>query len=159
MIPLILVRGFDSNGSGTVEFEANTSGSAVLRAHVALAANGQGDAVVGLGGRGDANARDIFARRIVDGVPTPSEEPVNLSTARDEREPSVAIDQRGGFVTVWVSAPAIDPPFEAAPEGSPIIIQGRKKPGGGFSEADDPLVPPTASEFQSALRAPISPTR
>jgi hypothetical protein len=95
------------------------------------------------------NARDIFARRIVDGVPTASEEPVNLSPGLDDREPSVAIDQRGGFVTVWVSAPPIDPPFEAAPEGSPIIIQGRKKSGGGgFTELEDPLVPPQDSEFQ-----------
>jgi len=150
VIPVILARGFDSNGSGTVEFEANTSNTVVQRAHVALAANGQGDAVIVWEAEETAGEtrRDIFARRIIDGVPTSSEEPVNLSTARDEREPSVAIDQRGGFVTVWVSAPAIDPPFEAAPEGSPIIIQGRKKNGsGGFAEADDPLVPPLDSEF------------
>ena len=117
VIPLILVRVLDATGNGTVEFEANSSGTAVQRAHVALAANGQGDAVV-VWEAPDANSRGIYARRIVDGVPAPSEEAINLSTDLDEREPSVAIDERGGFVTVWVSAPPpLDPPFEAGPRG------------------------------------------
>jgi hypothetical protein len=150
VIPLILVRGIDFSGNGTLEFEANTSNTVVQRAHVALAANGQGDAVVVWEAEESAGEtrRDILARRIVDGTPSVGEEPISLSPGLDDREPSVAIDQQGAFVTVWVSAPPLDPPFEAAPEGSPIVILGRKKNGGsGLAEGSDPLVPPSDSEF------------
>jgi hypothetical protein len=146
-IPMILVRVVDASASGTGEFEMNTSGTAVQRAHVALAANGQGDAVAVWEAPDDA-FRGIFARRIVDGVPSGNEEAINLSTAMDEREPSVAIDGSGSFVTVWVAGMPVDPPFDASPEGSPIIIQGRKKSGSGFAEAGDLLVPPADGEFQ-----------
>ena len=147
-IPMILVRALAANGSGSGEFGANTSQSGVQRSHVALAANGQGEAVA-VWEAPDASFRGIFARRIVDGVPSGTEEQINLTATRDEREPSVAIDQRGGFVTVWVSEPPPTPLQGESPEGSPIIIQGRKKSGGaGFTELDAPRVPPVDGEFQ-----------
>ena len=150
-IPMILVRALAANGSGSGEFGANTSQSGVQRSHVALAANGQGEAVA-VWEAPDASFRGIFARRIVDGVPSGTEEQINLTATRDEREPSVAIDQRGGFVTVWVSEPPPTPLQGESPEGSPIIIQGRKKSGGaGFAELDQPQVPqvpPMDGEFQ-----------
>ena len=156
-IPMILVRALDSGGNGTVEFEMNTSQSAVQRSHVALAANGQGDAVavweatetpsVGL--------RDIYSRSLVAGVPTGTEERINLSTTLDEREPSVAIDERGGFVTVWAAGPPPLPLREGTPEGSPIIIQGRKRNAtGGLGEPGELGhlgnlgIPPPDGEFQ-----------
>ncbi|MDQ1349191.1 MAG: hypothetical protein QG573_2569 [Acidobacteriota bacterium] len=145
-IPLILVRLLDANGNGPTEFEANTSGTAGTRAHAALAANAQGDAVV-VWEAPDQSHRGIFARRFVDGIPSGPEEQINLTTDLDEREPSVAIDQRGGFVTVWVATPlALESAWEGAPEGSPIVILGRKRnASGGLAEL---LPPPTDAEFQ-----------
>lgn len=148
-IPSILVRLLDNAGGGTNEFEVNTSQTADLRAHAALAANGQGDAIV-VWEAPDATYRGIFGRRFVGGVASGNEERINLTTGLDEREPSVAIDQYGGFVTVWVVAsPAETSAWQEEPEGSPIIIQGRKKSGtGGFAGPGDPRVPPPDGEFQ-----------
>lgn len=153
-IPMILVRALDSAGNGTVEFEMNTSQSAVQRAHVALAANGQGDAIAVWEATETpaVSLRDIYSRRIIAGVPTGLEERINLSTTMDEREPSVAIDERGGFVTVWAAGPPPLPLREDAPDGSPIIIQGRKKnQSAGLAELGDLGglgIPPPDSEFQ-----------
>lgn len=146
-IPMILARVLAANGSASGELEMNTSQTGVQRSHVALAANGQGEAAA-VWEAPDASFRGIYARRIVDGVPLNSEEQVNLTTSRDEREPSVAIDERGGFVTVWVSEPPPTPWGEESPEGSPIIIQGRKKSGSALAGLDEPQVPPLDGEFQ-----------
>ncbi|MEO7793768.1 MAG: hypothetical protein ABIV06_03270 [Thermoanaerobaculia bacterium] len=149
LIPSIFVRVLDAGGSGTIEQVVNSSSNAVQRSHVALATNSQGDAVA-VWEAPDASFRGIFARRIDAGVPSAAEEQVNLTTSLDEREPSVAIDQRGAFVTVWVVAsPTAFGAWEETPEGSPIIIQGRKKSTGGrFAELDDSLTPPADSEFR-----------
>lgn len=148
VVSMILARVVAGNGTGTSELEMNSSLSDVSRDHVSVAANAQSDAVA-VWEAPDAVGRAIFARRIVDGTPSPAEEPVNLSPLLDDREPSVAIDARGGFVTVWVSGPPIDPSLASAPEGSPIVIQGRKKSSGsGFAESDEPLIPPLDAEFQ-----------
>ncbi len=151
--PSILARILDSNLAGGSEFVVNTTQSVGLRSHVAVAANGQGDAVV-VWEAPDGNQRGIYARSFVDGVPGASEEQINLSTGADEREPSVAIDQFGAFVTAWVVAsPAVTDPWSEHPEGSPIVIQGRKKNAGGsltatgLAGAGD-LVPPADAEFQ-----------
>lgn len=151
--PSILARVLDSNLGGGSEFVVNTTQSVELRSHVAVAANGQGDAVV-VWEAPDGNQRGIYARSFVDGVPGASEEQINLSTGADEREPSVAIDQFGAFVTVWVvSSPAAADPWNEHPEGSPIVIQGRKKSGGGSlagagGDGSELLVPPADAEFQ-----------
>ncbi len=148
-IPSILVRQLDANLGGSNEVNVNTSGSADLRAHVALAANAQGDAIV-VWEAPDESSRGIFGRRFVAGVPGSAEEQINLTTGFDEREPSVAIDQQGGFVTAWVVAsPALANPWDELPEGSPIIIHGRRRTDGpGLRSPDDPLVPPPDAEFQ-----------
>jgi len=151
--PSILARVLDANLTGGTEFEVNTSQSVEARSHVSLAANSQGDAIV-VWEAPDDNLRGIFGRSFVNGVPSSTEERINLSTGSDEREPSVAIDQFGSFVTVWVVAsPALADPWNAHPEGSPIVIQGRKKSSGGsFAETggsrSETLVPPADAEFQ-----------
>ena len=147
-IPSIYVRVLNAAGGGQNEFGVNTSSDDVLRDHVALSSNTSGNAVA-VWEAAEAPAvslRDIYSRSIVAGVPTGLEERVNLSTALDEREPSVALDERGGFVTIWVVASPAATAWEEAPEGSPIIIQGRKRnSGGGFAGL---LPPPPDSEFQ-----------
>lgn len=148
-IPLILVRALDSNGNGPTEFEVNSTGTAVQRAHVALAANAQGDAIA-VWEAPDQTYRGIFARRFVDGVPSGSEVQINLTTDLDEREPSVAIDSQGGIITTWVvGSPALTSAWEEDPEGSPIIIHGRRQSSGmALAEPGDLRVPPADSEFQ-----------
>ncbi len=148
-IPSILVRLLDDNLGGSNEVNVNTSGSADQRAHVALAANAQGGAIV-VWEAPDENFRGIFGRRFIAGVPGAAEEQINLTTGFDEREPTVAIDQQGGFVTAWVVAsPALADPWDELPEGSPIIIHGRRRTDGpGFRSPDDPQAPPPDSEFQ-----------
>ena len=147
-IPSIYVRVLNAAGGGQNEFGVNTSTSSVLRDHVALSSNTSGNAVA-VWEAAEAPAvslRDIYSRSIVAGVPTGLEERVNLSTALDEREPSVALDERGGFVTVWVVASPAATAWEETPEGSPIIIQGRKRNGLGVFAGL--LPPPPDSEFQ-----------
>lgn len=151
--PSILARVLDASLGGASEFVVNTSQSIDARSHVSLAANSQGDAIVAWEAP-DGNLRGIFARAFVNGIPNAAEEQINLSTSFDEREPSVAIDQFGAFVTVWVvAAPALVDPWNRQPEGSPIVIQGRKKSGSGsLAPAGDagaaPLVPPADAEFE-----------
>ena len=62
----------------------------------------------------------------------------------------MAIDQQGGFVTAWVVAsPALAGAWNEAPEGSPIIIHGRRRTDGpGFRFPNDPQTPPADGEFQ-----------
>ncbi len=143
-IPSIYLRVLNAAGGGQNEVGLNTSSNDVLRGHVALSSNASGDAVA-VWEAPDNALRGIYSRRILAGVPVGVEEPVNLSHATDEREPSVAMDERGGFVTVWVAAPPVATLWGEIPEGSPIIIQGRKRnSGGGFAE----LAPPSDAEFQ-----------
>lgn len=152
LIPSIFLRPLTSTGSGPNEGIVNTSAAAVQRGHVAVSANLQGDGVV-VWEAPDTSFRGIFGRRLIKGVPVGPEEPINLTVSGDQREPSVAMDERGGFITVWVVADpsfAFVEPFSGdAPEGSPIFIQGRKKnASGGFAEIEGVLPPPTDGEFQ-----------
>jgi hypothetical protein len=144
-VPSILVRSLTAGGGGPAEVPVNTSTTQVDREHVALSSNASGDAVA-VWHAPDESFRGIYSRRLGGGVPTGVEEQVNLTTDRDEREPTVAMDERGGFVTAWVVAsPALGDAW-ASPEGSPIVIQGRKKnQSAGFA----PLQPPPSDgEFQ-----------
>ena len=108
------------------------------RRHVAVAANATGEGVA-VWEAPDVNGSGIFARRIANGQPTGQQEQVNLSVEGNQRDPSVAIDERGLFVTVWVN----DLPAQA-PLGSPIVVQGRKKASSSFAL----LPPPRDGEFQ-----------
>ena len=137
----VWLRVLDGAGGGQQESPLNLTFDASLRSHVALSTNSLGE---GVAVWQDQLANSVFARRIATGVPTGPEEQVNLSPDHLNREPAVALDQFGNFVTVWVEAVgALDE--GNAPEGSPIVIQGRKKNGaGGFSEL---LPPPTDSLF------------
>jgi hypothetical protein len=144
VIPSIFVRMVNGSGAGPDEFPVNSSAVSGPRAHTALSTNASGDAVA-VWEAPDQNHRGIFSRRIAAGGPVGAEEQVNLSRDLDEREPAVALDERGDFVTVWVVADPGAPFGWRAPEGSPIVIQGRKKnASAGFT--DQP--PPTDAEFQ-----------
>lgn len=137
----VWLRVLDGAGGGQQESPLNLTFDASLRSHVALSTNSLGE---GVAVWQDQLANSVFARRIASGIPTGPEDQVNLSPDHLNREPSVALDQFGNFVTVWVEAVgALDE--GDAPEGSPIVIQGRKKNGaGGFSEL---LPPPTDALF------------
>lgn len=137
----VWLRVLDGAGGGQPESPLNLTFDASLRSHVALSTNSLGE---GVAVWQDQLANSVFARRIATGVPTGPEEQVNLSPDHLNREPAVALDQFGNFVTVWVEAVGALSGGDA-PEGSPIVIQGRKKNGaGGFSEL---LPPPTDSLF------------
>lgn len=131
IVPSILLRRLSSAGSGNAEIPLNSTTSLVPRAHVAIAANRVGEAVA-VWEAPDNAARGIWARTIDNGVPNASGElPVNLLADLDEREPTVGVDERGGFVAAWVrAAPALASATES-PDGSPIVIKGRKGGGGG----------------------------
>lgn len=137
----VWLRVLDGAGGGQPEAPLNLTFDASLRSHAALATNSLGDAVAVWQ---DALANSIFARRIAAGIPTGPEEQVNVSPDHLNREPAVALDQFGNFVTVWVEA--VGALWEGdAPEGSPIVIQGRKKNGAGGLSA--PLLPPPDALF------------
>lgn len=137
----VWVRVLDSSGVGQPEFPVNTTFDASLRSHAGLSANALGNSVAVWQ---DASANSVFARRLDAGVPTGLEEQVNISPDHLNREPAVALDQFGNFVTIWVEAVGALSSADA-PEGSPIVIQGRKKNGaGGFSEL---FPPPTDAQF------------
>ncbi len=137
----VWLRVLDGAGGGQPESPLNLTFDASLRSHVALSTNSLGE---GVAVWQDQLANSVFARRIAAGIPTGPEEQVNLSPDHLNREPAVALDQFGNFVTVWVEAVGALSEGDA-PEGSPIVIQGRKKNGaGGFSEL---LPPPTDSLF------------
>jgi hypothetical protein len=77
-------------------------------------------------------------------VPLGSEEQVNVSPDHLNREPSVALDTFGNFITIWVEAVGTFSDSDA-PEGSPIVILGRKRnAAGNFTEL---FPPPTDSQF------------
>lgn len=137
----VWLRVFDGAGGGQPESPLNLTLDTSPRAHVALSTNSLGD---GVAAWQDPFANSVFARRILAGVPTGPEEQVNISPDHLNREPAVALDQFGNFVTVWVEAVGALSDVDA-PEGSPIIILGRRRSGGGgFSEL---LPPPTDSIF------------
>ena len=108
------------------------------RRHSVVATNDAGEGMVVWEGP-DASGSGIFARRISNGQPVGLQEQVNLSVEGNQREPSVAVDERGLFVTVWVNDTPVD-----APLGSPIVVQGRKK----ASSSAGLLPPPRDGEFQ-----------
>lgn len=133
----VWLRVFDGSGGGQPESPLNLTVDTSPRAHVALSVNSLGD---GVAVWQDPFANSVFARRISAGVPTGPEEQVNISPDHLNREPTVGLDQFGNFVTVWVEAVGALSDNDA-PEGSPIVIQGRKRSaGGGLSD----LLPPPA---------------
>ena len=137
----VWLRVFDSAGSGQPEAPLNLTFDASPRSHVALSANALGE---GIAVWQDPFVNSIFARRIVAGFPTGPEEQANISPDHLNREPAVALDQFGNYVTVWVEAiGALDD--DDVPEGSPIVIQGRKRNSGGGSSELFP--PPTDALF------------
>lgn len=139
--PAVWLRVLDGAGVGQPESPLNLTFSTSVRSHVALATNTLGE---GVAVWQDALANSVFARRIDAGVPTGAEEQINLSPDHLNREPAVALDEFGNFVTIWVEAVGALSAAEA-PEGSPIVIQGRKKnAAGGFSEL---FPPPTDAQF------------
>lgn len=138
----VWVRVLDNAGVGQPEVPVNTTFGTSPRAHIALSANASGNAVAVWQ---DPFANGIFARELDAGVPTGTELQVNLSVDHLNREPAVALDDLGNFVTVWVEAAGAFSGATEVPEGSPIVILGRKRgPGGGFSEL---FPPPTDSQF------------
>jgi hypothetical protein len=108
-----------------------------IRRHSAVAANAVGEAVAVWEGP-DGSGAGIFRREITAGLPIGVEELVNLTTAGEQREPSVALDDQGAFVTVWIHEPVLE-----SQEGSPIVVQGRKKTSSAPGE-----VPAPDGEFQ-----------
>ena len=140
--PAVWVRVLDNAGAGQPEVPLNTSFGSSLRSHVALSANSLGNAVAVWQ---DAFANSIFARELADGLPTGFELQVNLSLDHLNREPAVALDELGNFVTLWIEAVGALSGSADATAGSPIVIQGRKKnSGSGFSEL---FPPPTDAQF------------
>ncbi|KAB2968827.1 MAG: hypothetical protein F9K18_02235 [Thermoanaerobaculia bacterium] len=137
-IPSIYYFELTPNGPPTVGTEVPlnlmTPG---LRQHAAVAANEVGSAVA-VWQAPDASGDGIFSRFIEGGVPIGQQAPVNLTVQGSQRQPAVALDDRGLFVTAWVH----DLLGEVV-EGSPIVVQGRKKSGTGALE-----VPPADGEFQ-----------
>jgi hypothetical protein len=130
-------------GAGQNEMVLNTSIGSSFRSNVALSSNSFGNAV---GAWQDLSTNSIFARRILTGDPSGLEEQVNLTTEHVNREPSVALDKFENYLTIWVEAAGAQSASGDAPEGSPIVIQGRKKSGaGGFAPLQPP---PTDSQFQ-----------
>jgi hypothetical protein len=107
------------------------------RRHVAVAGNAAGLGVAVWEGPG-VSGPAIFARQLRNGAPFGQEELVNLTTSGLHREPAVAVDGRGEFVTAWIHEQGAE-----APAGSPIVVQGRKK-----STAPGLAPPPRDAEFQ-----------
>ena len=139
-LPATWLRVVDGAGVGQPEVQLNTSSGTSFLSHLTLSVNASGDAVAAWQ---DPLASSVFARRIVAGVPTGVAEQVNISPDHINREPAVALDQFGNFVTVWVEAVGALGTF--SPAGSPIVIQGRKKnAGGGLASR---LPPPTDAQF------------
>lgn len=139
----IWIRALDNAGAGQPEFPVNLTFGSSFHSHLALSANFFGDSVAVWQ---DQFSNSILARQLDAGVPGGSEFQINLSFDNLNREPSVALDKFGNFVTIWVEAIG-GLSDSAAPEGSPIVIQGRKRNGsGGFSELFR-LPPPTDSVF------------
>ncbi|MEO8276774.1 MAG: hypothetical protein ABI639_11195 [Thermoanaerobaculia bacterium] len=154
VFPAIFLRLLNGGGGGDAEFPVNTTFSSSARSNPALSTNASGDAVVVWQ---DELARSIFAREILAGNPQQTEIQVNVSPDHLNREPGVALDKFGNYVTVWVEAVGAfgatraneaggeSTATEISPEGSPIVLQGRKKnASGGFSEF---LPPPADTQF------------
>ena len=95
--------------------------SPATRMNAKVGSNRRGEAVA-VWEAPDGSGSGIFSRPIIGGVPVGEEQPVNLTTQGNQRQPSVAVDDDNLFVTVWISDPA-----GSSPEGSPIVVQGRKK--------------------------------
>lgn len=139
----VWVRVLDNAGAGPQEFPVNTNLNTSPRSNIALSANSFGNAVAVWQDQFD---NSIFARELLAGVPQGAEQQVNLLTDHLNREPSVALDKFGNYVTIWVEAVGAFSDA-TAPEGSPIVILGRKKNGGGgFSELLR-FPPPTDAVF------------
>lgn len=148
-VAAVLLRRLTGAGSGNAELLLNTTHDLSPRGHVTLATNGAGGAIAAWEAL-DSVARGIYGRRIQGGIPVgTSEFAINLLQDLDEGEPTVTIDQDGNFVAAWVrNVGALDSGSgdPATPEGSPIVIKGRKSSGGGFAELGGPPAPD--EEFQ-----------
>ena len=108
------------------------------RRHVGLAVNAAGKGV-GVWEAPDGVASGIWGRPFDNGVLAPTEGRINLLDELIEREPSAAIDERGGIFVTWVRAVgALDGAVPESPFGSPIVIKGRKSGGGGFAFGGTP---------------------
>jgi hypothetical protein len=137
----VWVRVLDNTGSGQPEFPVNATFSTSPRTHLALSANALGNSVAVWQ---DAFANSVFARYLDLGVPTGIDEQINVSPDHLNREPAVALDEFGQYVIVWVEA--LGARSDAlAPEGSPIVIQGRKK--NSANRSPELFPPPTDTIF------------
>lgn len=139
--PATWLRALDNSGNGGNEVQLNTSSSTSLLSQVRLATNGFGD---GVAVWYDPLANSVVARRISAGAPIGVAEAINISPDHINREPAIALDKFGNFLAIWVEA--VGALGGKSPEGSPIVIQGRKKSSGGGFES--PLIPPLDAQFQ-----------
>jgi hypothetical protein len=153
-VPSIFFRWLNGAGIGPGEVLLNTSLGPALRSRVALAADDI--FAVGVWQAPDADRNGIYGRLIGKLQPFGTEFPINDQTEGDQREPSVAMDQRAGFVTAWVTAQTL-PLGLPEPEGSPIVIKGKKSSSGGGSGAPEVGSPATEAAWSGEAAAGAEP--
>ena len=75
----------------------------------------------------DGDGSGIFAQFFnEDGSPVGGEIQVNVDDASDQFDPDVSIDDQGDYVITWAEPEVLVPGDRIHPQGSPILIRGRR---------------------------------